>query len=97
MKNIHILCSTLLALSLIALSLAGCRVHPSLQPDHPRLVSGVTVQDVSFFSAALQRQMPYRVFLPAKLLPGQKLPVVYLLHGNGGRFSEWSNGSDVAQ
>jgi S-formylglutathione hydrolase len=97
MKNIHILRSTLLALGLAALFLAGCRVHPSLQPDHPRLFPGVTVQDVSFFSAALQRQMPYRVFLPAKLIPGQKLPVVYLLHGNGGRFSEWSNGSDVAQ
>jgi S-formylglutathione hydrolase len=55
------------------------------------------MQDVSFFSAALQRQMPYRVYLPAKLPPGQKLPVVYLLHGNGGGYREWSNYSNVAE
>jgi S-formylglutathione hydrolase len=40
--------------------------------------------------------MPYRVYLPAKLIPGQKLPVIYLLHGNGGTFRNWSNYSDVA-
>ena len=55
------------------------------------------MQDVSFYSAALQRPMPYRVFLPAKLVPGQKLPVVYLLHGGNGCFRDWSNRSDVAQ
>ena len=41
--------------------------------------------------------MPYRVFLPAKLDHGQKLPVVYLLHGNGGSYRNWSNYSDVAR
>jgi S-formylglutathione hydrolase len=55
------------------------------------------MQDVRFFSAALQRQMTYRVFLPAKLLPGQKLSVVYLLHGGGGSYKDWSNYSDVAR
>jgi S-formylglutathione hydrolase FrmB len=55
------------------------------------------MQDVTFFSAALQRQMPYRVFLPAKLDPDHKLPVVYLLHGNGGDYKNWSNYSDVAR
>ena len=56
----------------------------------------MTVQDVTFFSTALQRNMPYRVFLPTKLVPGQKLPVAYLLHGDSGGFHEWSNDSDVA-
>jgi S-formylglutathione hydrolase FrmB len=42
--------------------------------------------------------MPYRVFLPAQVAAGQKLPVVYLLHGgDGGGFRDWSNDSDVAK
>jgi putative tributyrin esterase len=45
----------------------------------------------------LGRDMTYRVFLPANLEAGRKLPVVYLLHGNGGGFRDWSNGSDVAE
>jgi S-formylglutathione hydrolase FrmB len=93
----QILSLTLPAFGVVALSLAGCHNAPQPQPDRPRLVSGVTVQDVSFYSAALQRQMPYRVYLPAKLPPGQKLPVVYLLHGGGGGFRDWSNDSGVSE
>jgi len=55
------------------------------------------MQDITFYSAALNRQMTYRVFMPAKLLPGQKLPVVYLLHGQGGTYTTWSNYSNVAR
>ena len=55
------------------------------------------MRDVRFFSAALQRQMPYRVFLPAVISSGQKLPVVYLLHGGNGGFRDWSNDSEVAE
>jgi putative tributyrin esterase len=79
------------------LSLAGCHSSPPPQQDHPRLAPGVTMQDVSFLSPALKRQMPYRVFLPTKVAAGQKLPVVYLLHGCGGGVRDWSNYSDVAQ
>lgn len=54
--------------------------------------------DVTFRSAALARDMQYRAVLPAKISAGQKLPVVYLLHGGGGGSSrDWSNYSDVAQ
>jgi putative tributyrin esterase len=78
--------------------LAGCHSKqlPAL-PDTPRRAPGVAMQDVSFYSAALKRQVTYRVYLPAKIAPGQKLPVVYLLHGNGGSFQNWSNYSDVAK
>jgi putative tributyrin esterase len=41
--------------------------------------------------------MPYRAVLPAQIASGQKLPVVYLLHGGGGGFHDWSNYSGVAQ
>jgi len=54
------------------------------------------MRDVTFQSAALKQEMTYRVFLPEKRNVGEKFPVVYLLHGNGGGFREWSNDSNVA-
>src|SRR4029077_18786971 len=50
----------------------------------------------TFHSASLNRDMPYRIVLPASAAAGQKLPVVYLLHGGGGGFRDWTNDSDVA-
>jgi S-formylglutathione hydrolase FrmB len=35
--------------------------------------------------------------LPANIAAGQKFPVVYLLHGGGGGFHDWSNYSDIAR
>jgi S-formylglutathione hydrolase len=96
MKNRQIMRSTLAAFGVLALSLTGCRPAHQDKPDNPHLAPGVAMQDVSFFSAALKRKMPYRVFLPAKLPPGHQLPVVYLLHGGNGDFKDWSNDSDVA-
>lgn len=55
------------------------------------------MRDVTFHSAALGHDMQYRVILPVNLAAGQKLPVVYLLHGGGGGFRDWSNYSDVAR
>jgi putative tributyrin esterase len=76
----------------------GCQHAQQDHADHPRLFPGVRMQDVIFHSAALNRDMPYRVFLPAQVAAGQKLPVVYLLHGgDGGGFRDWSNDSDVAK
>jgi putative tributyrin esterase len=87
------------ALVLLAamLLLLACKKKQVPQPDHPRLTPQVTLRDVTFRSAALNRDMQYRVILPASALPGQKLPVVYVLHGGGGDFREWSNDSDVAR
>jgi predicted alpha/beta superfamily hydrolase len=68
-----------------------------LLPDRPQLAPSVAMQDMTFYSAALQRQMVYRIFLPEKIAPSQRLPVVYLLHGNGGDYRNWSNWSDVAR
>lgn len=55
------------------------------------------MQDVSFRSAALQREMLYRVVLPASSDARKKLRTVYLLHGGGGGFRDWTNYSDVAK
>jgi enterochelin esterase-like enzyme len=53
------------------------------------------MHDITFHSAALNRDMQYRVVLPASIAAGAKLPVVYLLHGRYGNFRNWSNYSDV--
>jgi putative tributyrin esterase len=55
------------------------------------------MQDVTFHSSALGRDMPYRVFLPATIPANKRLPAVYLLHGGGGGYRDWSNYSDVAR
>jgi putative tributyrin esterase len=73
----------------------ACRRAESHPADQPRLTPRVALQDVTFRSAALGREMQYRAILP--LSTGtQKLPVVYLLHGGGGGFRDWSNYSDAA-
>lgn len=51
---------------------------------------------MTFHSAALNRDMPYRVIVSANIPANQRLPVFYLLHGGGGGFHDWSNYSDVA-
>ncbi len=95
MKALPTAPSAILRIALAALLLAGCHSAPQLLPDTPRQFPGVAMQDITFFSPALNRNMPYRVYLPAKLIPGKKLPVVYLLHGSGGSYRNWSNYSDV--
>jgi putative tributyrin esterase len=81
----------------IFLSLSACHRTEPVPPDKPQVVAGVQMQDVHFHSAALNREMPYRVFLPNMPHAGQKLPVIYLLHGGGGGFHDWSNYSDIAK
>jgi putative tributyrin esterase len=79
------------------LTLLSCSKHEqSAPPDRPRLTPGVKMIDITFHSAALNRDMPYRAIIPATIAANQKLPVLYLLHGGGGDFHDWSNYSDVA-
>lgn len=83
-------------LGAILLVLAGCTHQPAPRPDHPRLTANVTMHDVTFPSVSLEREITYRVITPQNVPKGQRIPVVYLLHGGGGDFREWSNDSDVA-
>ena len=93
--NVCFRCAALVLIVLVEL-VSGCRFGENLRQDRPRLAAGVVMRDVTFYSAALGREMPYRVLLP-EMRAGRKFPVVYLLHGNGGDFHDWSNQSDVAQ
>ncbi|HEY2498044.1 MAG TPA: alpha/beta hydrolase family protein [Candidatus Angelobacter sp.] len=53
--------------------------------------------DITFHAAALGREMNYRAIIPASAAPSQKFPVLYLLHGGGGGFRDWSNFSGIAR
>jgi putative tributyrin esterase len=79
------------------LLLAGCSKNTEVRPDHPRLTPNVRMQDVTFRSTSLNRNMQYRVILPNTIADQKKLPVLYLLHGGGGNYRDWSNYSDVAK
>jgi predicted peptidase len=89
-------CSVLLA-AILFVSTSCKKKEPPPQPDHPRLTPNVVLRDVTFRSAALNRDMQYRVVSPASENPARKLPVVFLLHGGGGGFRDWTNYSDVAR
>src|SRR5262249_55819953 len=81
----------------LLLLLAACGKKTEVRTDRPRLTPKVRMQDVTFHSSALNRDMQYRVILPSIITAGEKLPAVYLLHGGGGNYQDWSNYSDVAK
>jgi len=74
---------------------AGCHCGQLEVTDHPRSFPSVVSKDVTFYSSALDRNMTYRVYLPRDVSAGTRLPTVYLLHGCGTSFRDWSNYSDV--
>lgn len=82
-------------LIVLVISLFGCHGSSSLR-DSPRRFPGVAEQDVTFYSRSLARNMTYRVYLPTDS-SSRKLPVVYLLHGGGGGYRDWSIYSDAGR
>lgn len=84
-------------LCVIVVFLCSCTRAPQPPPGRPRLTPGVALRDVTFRSAALDRDMKYRVLLPAEIPSGRPLPAVYLVHSGGGGFRDWSNYSDVSR
>jgi enterochelin esterase-like enzyme len=51
------------------------------------------VFDSELHSTILSRTMPYRIYLPPGYLfsEAQRYPVLYMLHGAGGNYTEWSD------
>ena len=56
----------------------------------------VTVTDVRFSSASIDAMLWYRVIVP-RLKPGERLPVLYLLHGADSGPADVMDRSDVAK
>ena len=68
------------------------RIVAALPQNSPHWVQpGGTWMDRTFFSEMLGRFMPYRVYLPAGYdRTTRRYPTLYLLHGQSGRYDEWS-------
>ncbi len=93
-------CHARLWAGLVLLSvLWGCRSRSSRALEdakQPKQVPLVTLQRVLFHSAALQRDVPYLVYLPDGMADDAgPRPSVYLLHGAGADYRDWSVSSDV--
>jgi putative tributyrin esterase len=66
--------------------------------DVPATASALIVRDASFHSAALGREMPYRILLPARYdASSRRYPVLYLLHGLGGNYRDWHMKTHLAE
>jgi enterochelin esterase-like enzyme len=59
-------------ISLVLWLAVACSKKEQAQPDHPRLTQNVAMRDVTFHSAALNRNMQYRVFLRTRLVGKQE-------------------------
>jgi len=81
--------------ALFAMSSCGTAKQDAPQ-DTPHVAADARVQDVAFHSRALNRQMQYRVIFPRSQRGGEKLATVYLLHGGGGNYRDWSNYADLS-
>lgn len=55
------------------------------------------VQEHKLASKLMGREMPYRVVLPKAYATSKesRYPVIYLLHGFGGKFSNWTDSTDI--
>jgi len=66
---------------------------PAPQPE-----SNKRVQDIKFFSKALQREMQYRVVLPKDYFTTEsRYPVLYLLHGLTGHYRSFEAHSNLTR
>jgi putative tributyrin esterase len=56
----------------------------------------ITVKNETFHSASLSRDMHYRIYLPQSYTqPERRFPVLYLLHGIYGKFTDWDSQSHL--
>jgi len=88
------------ALGLLAMALmivlSGCHEPSPLAGDHPRLVSGSHMTDLTLHPAILGHDVPVRLVAPANIVPNKPLSVVYVLHGAGEDYRNWTNETPIA-
>jgi putative tributyrin esterase len=74
---------------------AGCHRGQLTDVARPRSFPGVASEEVTFHSSALDRDVMYGVYMPKDSAGDKRYSVVYLLHGCGGSFRDWTSDSDV--
>jgi enterochelin esterase-like enzyme len=76
---------------------AALALHSASAEPAARIIATVTpisgsLVESHFYSPTLGRDMTYRVYLPPEYATsGHSYPVVYMLHGAGGNYTEWSD------
>jgi putative tributyrin esterase len=102
--GIKLLTSFTVALALvISPVIANFSADASLAPSAPETRAPdppsrgtLTVKNGTFHSASLNRDMHYRIFLPQNYAqPDRRFPVLYLLHGIYGKFTDWDTQSHL--
>lgn len=65
------------------------RGEPQVSPYVGRIRG--SLRNLQFFSPALDRDMPYFIYLPPGYeTEGRRYPVLFMLHGNSGSYEEWA-------
>src|SRR5918993_4983848 len=78
--------------------LAALLLHIPAHVDTQTRVSTQRLQEESVQSAALGRTMKYRVLVPADYATSQRrYAVLYLLHGLGGDYKDWTTRTNLAE
>jgi S-formylglutathione hydrolase FrmB len=80
------------------LLLAALLLHIPASSDTQTGATSQRLREELVQSAALGREMKYRVLLPADYGTSQRrYPVLYLLHGLGGTYKDWSTRTNLAE
>lgn len=83
-----LLCSLVVGLAIVACPKVGLAQPHPMPPVAD--AADVTVRDAQFQSESLGRPMKYRIILPAGYdRDSHRYPVLYLLHGLGGDYTDW--------
>ena len=80
------------------LLLAALLLHIPAHSNTQARLAAERLREESVQSAALGRPMKYRVLLPSDYGSSQRrYPVLYLLHGLGGDYKDWTTRTNVAE
>ncbi|MDQ3421267.1 MAG: alpha/beta hydrolase-fold protein [Acidobacteriota bacterium] len=78
--------------------LAALLLHIPAQTNTQTRDASQRLHEASLQSAALGRTMKYRVLMPADYATSQRrYPVLYLLHGLGGDYKDWTTRTNLAE
>ncbi|SEF57712.1 S-formylglutathione hydrolase FrmB [Bryocella elongata] len=96
MMRLRMKASGLLVTVLLILP-SGCRTTSPVAVDRPRIPDSVHMTDLTLHSTILGQDVPVRVVAPAVLAPGRPLSVMYVLHGAGEDYRNWTNETPIAE
>jgi putative tributyrin esterase len=83
-----------LLIAMAGFALGGCRAPSAPHRDRPKIPAEARMIDIVVHSRLLGKDVPVRLVAPANVAQGA--PVVYLLHGAGEDYRNWTNESSIA-